>query len=114
MPPQQGKKKKRRLKVKPVRNKQGQFKKWPGGDSAKQNGYSHHGTMVHIGKEFVRQNNRVAKVGDSVRTKTKDGTYNKNAPWYIKTQHGWRKTAYSNKPTKNQTKETLDKSRPGR
>lgn len=104
--------KKSRPKVK--RDKQGRFKSWPGGGDSKENGYSHHGTVVHIGQEFKRQNNRSSKVGDVVRKKTKDGSYHQQANFWIKTKHGWRETQFKRKPTKSQINEVLEKSRPGR
>ena len=61
--------------------------------------------MVKIGREFKRQHGKAANVGEIVRMKKLDGSYNKGANWYIKTKHGW-KTAPSKKrkPTKAQIK----------
>jgi len=77
-----------------IRNEDGTFKKWTGGKTKaqlkkKQNNYQ--GIAVHIGKEFVKQNKRIARIGDCVRFKTKDGSYHEQAFWYVKTKFGWRK-----------------------
>jgi hypothetical protein len=98
------------------RDKKGKFKKWKGGSDSKKTGYTHHGTMVHIGKQFKKQNGRAAKVGDVHRTKRKDGKYHGNAPWYVFTQHGWRKAKDNpnkRKPSKSQIQSILKKSRKG-
>lgn len=96
-----------------IRNKNGTFRQWIGGIT-KGKYTSFHGTMVHIGKEFTRQNNRPSGVGDVVRKKNKDGSYNKNAEWYVKTVYGWRRARTKNKPTKAQISKINRLSRPGR
>ena len=73
-------------KVKPTRDKKGRIRNWRGGEK----GDSWHSTRVKIGKEFKRQKGRTAKVGDLVRRKNKDGSYNTGSPWYVKTRYGWR------------------------
>ena len=68
------------------RRKNGTYGPWRGG----KHGESHHGAMVKIGIEYKRQTGRKAKVGDVVRRKNLNGSYNKGSPWYVKTPHGWR------------------------
>lgn len=78
-----------------VRDSHGRFKVWKGGarlkDLPKQEN-NFHGIATHIGKEFSRQHGRPAKVGEVVRFKTADGTFHKQAEWYVRTANGWRKT----------------------
>ena len=63
----------------------------------------HHALMVRIGREFKRQNGKAAGVGDIVRRKKLDGSYDKGAFWYIKTPKGWvRSPSKKRKPTKAQ------------
>lgn len=69
-----------------VRGKDGKIRSWKGGKK----GESHNGAMTRIGREWKRQHKRKAKVGDVVRDKNKDGSYNKGSPWYVKTLFGWR------------------------
>ena len=87
-----------------TRNSDGTFKSWkrPAGQKKghRETG-DFHGIKTHIGKEFERQRDRIAKVGDIVRTKKSDGTYHKGAFWYIKTRKGWRRFGLK-KPTRAQ------------
>lgn len=93
-----------------TRAKDGTFKDWRGGRDL-----SYHGLMVHLGKNFKAQTGRKAKVGDCVRDKNLDGSYNKNSVWWIKTAHGWRKARTGKKrPSKTQIKRVLESSRKGR
>ena len=62
-----------------------------------------HGIATHIGKELKRQHVRTANTGEAVRTKTKDGTYHKQAFWYIRTRFGWKKHG-PNKPSQSYLK----------
>ena len=112
MPGRKGKKKRKLKGV--VRNPDGTFKRFEGGQDARETGYTHHGTMTHIGKTFKKQRGRKAKVGDVHRTKKLDGHYHANAPWYVMTPHGWRKTSFTKKPTRAQVKRVCEKSRRGR
>ena len=94
-----------------IRRKNGTFKEWKGGRDLKdmkkkENNFQ--GIKIHIGKEFKRQHGRTAKIGETVRTKNKDGTYNKNAQTYIKTPKGWRKKR-DYKPKKKTTKTKRNK-----
>ena len=100
-----------------VRRADGTFKKWKGGRTLsqlkkKQNNFL--GIQIHIGKEFVRQRGRKAKVGEVVRTKKKNGTYHKGAFWYIRTKHGWRKTRSTTKPSAATIKSICKRARKGR
>lgn len=77
------------------RRANGTFGPWKGGlkkSQLKKKENTFQGIAVHIGKEFKRQRGRVAKVGDIVRFKKLDGTYHKQAEWYVKTKFGWRKS----------------------
>ena len=76
----------RSRKAKVTRNKNGSFRSWKGGERKQ----SHNGAMGRVGKEFRRQHKRPAKVGDVVRNKNKDGSFNKGSPWYVRTIFGWR------------------------
>ena len=80
----------------------------------KKTGYGHHGKVTHIGKRFKKQTGRKARVGDIHRTKKLDGSYNQNAPWYVMTRNGWRKTGFTKKPTRAQVKQVDSRSRKGR
>ena len=72
----------------------------------------HHSLMVRIGREFKRQNGRAAMVGDIVRRKKLDGSYDKGSFWYIKTPNGWRRSpSKKRKPTKSQIKRVCQDSR---
>ena len=85
-----------------IRGADGKFKEWTGGKTKaqlKKKENTFQGIAIHIGKEFKKQYGRVAKVGDCVRFKTKDGSYHKQAFWYIRTKFGWRKHG-PNKPSK--------------
>ena len=99
------------------RRADGTFRLWTGGrskrDLAKKTN-TVHGIRVHIGKEFIRQNGRRARVGDIVRTKKADGTYHRQADWYVRTPHGWRDTGSSRKPTADQIKRICAKAHPSR
>jgi hypothetical protein len=90
-----------------VRDSKGRFKRWKGGKTKAdytqtQLSYRAHGIRVHIGKEFKRQHGRTAREGDVVRTKNKDGSYNKGAEWYVYTSHGWRNSNSHKRPTQKQ------------
>ena len=97
-------------KMRVTRNKNGSYKNFPGGEDT-----TYHGAMIKFGKEFKRQHGRVAKPGDAVRRKNKDGSYNKGSIWQIRTPNGWRRspTKYK-KPTKSQINQLCKKSRKGR
>ncbi len=85
-----------------IRNSDGTFKRWKGGkkkSELKKKENLVKGIKIHIGKEFVRQHKRIAKVGDIVRTKKSDGTFHKGAFWYIRTKKGWRRYG-KHKPSK--------------
>lgn len=100
------------------RRKNGTFGPWKGGkkkSQLKKKRNSFQGISIHLGKEFKRQHGRTMKPGDIVRTKKKDGTYHKQAEWYVKTPHGMRKSRTQFKrPTKAQIKNVIKNSRPGR
>jgi hypothetical protein len=71
--------------------------------------------MVHIGAEFRKQHGRAARIGEAVRTKNNDGSYNKNAEWYVKTENGWRKArTKKQKPSRVQVRRIRKISRKGR
>ena len=100
-----------------IRRADGSFKKWRGGRTKaqlkkKQNTFQ--GIAVHIGKEYVRQHGRAAKVGAIVRTKRKDGRFHKGAFWYVRTKHGWRSTGSTTKPSRARIRQLCRRARPGR
>jgi hypothetical protein len=71
--------------------------------------------MVKIGREYKRQHGRAAEVGDIVRMKKLDGSYNKSSNWYIKTKHGWKSSpSKKRKPTTSQIKRVCLDSQKGR
>lgn len=99
-----------------VRGKDGKFRNWIGGyrkQDLKKQVNNFQGIATHIGKEFVRQTGRVAKIGDIVRKKKSDGTYHKGAYWYVRTRFGWRRAGMK-RPTAAEIKEILKKARKGR
>lgn len=100
-----------------IRDSKGRIKKWKGGKSKKdlkkkKNNFQ--GISIHIGNEFKKQNGRTAKIGDSVRTKNKSGSFHKSAEFYVKTKNGWRSTGNQKKPTKAEIKKLNENSRKGR
>ena len=101
-----------------TRRPDGTFGPWKGGQrkgQLKKKANTFHGIAVHIGKEFKRQHGRPAKVGDIVRFKRSDGTYHKQAEWYVKTKFGWRKSRTGQKrPGAGQIRKILTISRKGR
>ena len=101
-----------------VRNPDGSFKKWMGGKTKselKKQENTYQGIAVHIGKEFVKQHGRTAKVGEVVRFKTQSGAYHKQAMWYVRTPNGWRKSpTETRKPTRSQITQICNNSRRGR
>ena len=93
-----------------TRNKNGTIRNFKGGENT-----TWHGTLIKIGREFKRQFGRSPRVGDLVRVKNKNGSYNKGSTWKIRTKYGWRKSKTGTlKPTKTQVSEQLKRSRPGR
>lgn len=100
------------------RRKDGTFGPWKGGlkkSQLKKKSNTFQGIAVHIGKEFKRQRGRVAQVGEAVRFKKSDGSYHKQAEWYVKTKFGWRKARTGQrKPTQSQITNILKISRKGR
>ena len=100
-----------------TRRKNGTFKVWKGGKKkselkVKRNSFQ--GIAIHIGYQFKKQFGKTAKVGDVVRTKTKDGSYHKQADWYVRTPHGWRDTGSNVKPSRSKINTVIKKSRSGR
>ena len=100
------------------RRADGTFGPWKGGlkkSQLKKKENTFQGIAVHIGKEFKKQHNKIAKVGNVVRFKKLDGTYHLQAEWYIKTKFGWRKTRTGQrKPNDYEAKQVLKTSRKGR
>ena len=100
------------------RRADGTFGPWKGGlkkSQLKKKENTFQGIAVHIGKEFLRQHNRLSKVGDCVRFKKLNGTYHKQAEWYVKTKFGWRKSRTGQTvPNACQVKTVLKTSRRGR
>jgi len=97
------------------RRPDGTFKEWPGGkrkSQLKKKRNTAHGIRTHIGKEFIRQHGRRAKVGECVRTKTKSGRYHKQADWYVRTPHGWRDTGSQRKPGPSEIRRLCQRARP--
>ena len=105
-------------KAKLVRSKKtGRIIRWKGGHtlatySKKRN--SKHGTRVHIGRQWSAQHSRRPRVGDVVRTKNKDGTYNRQAVWYVYTRYGWRDSGSHSKPSASTIKAICSRARPSR
>lgn len=101
-----------------IRDKKGRFKRWTGGATKaqlakKQNNY--HGIQTHIGQMFRSEHGRAAKTGDIHRTRNKNGSYNKQAVWYIKTPKGWRKSpTMTRKPTPKEIRRVIAAARTGR
>jgi len=99
------------------RRSNGTFAPWRGGKTKaqlkkKRNPFQ--GIAIHIGKEFVKQHGRKAKVGSICRFKKSDGTFHKQAEWYVKTKSGWRKSrTRQRKPTRTQIARILKISRKG-
>jgi len=99
------------------RRADGTFGAWKGGKTKaqlkkKRNPFK--GIAIHIGKEFVRQHGRKARVGSICRFKKSDGSFHKQAEWYVKTKYGWRKTrTRQRKPTRPQIARILKISRKG-
>lgn len=102
-----------------IRDKKGRFKLWTGGKTKheitkKRMNYRAHGIRVHIGKEFARQKGRPARIGDTVRTKNINGSYNKAAEWYVNTRYGWRNLNTKTTPGAARIRKTLDHAKPSR
>jgi len=99
------------------RRPDGTFGPWKGGKSKaqlKKKSNPFKGIAIHIGKEFVRQNRRKAKVGSICRFKKMDGSFHRQAEWYVKTKHGWRKSrTRQRKPKRSQIVNILKISRKG-
>ena len=99
------------------RRPDGTFGPWRGGKTKaqlkkKRNPFQ--GIAIHIGKEFARQHGRTARIGSICRFKKSDGSFHKQAEWYIKTPHGWRKSrTRQRKPTRDQIVKILKISRKG-
>ena len=102
------------------RRADGTFRAWPGGRRLSDlprgtREQSQHGIGVHIGQMFRREHGRAARVGDVHRTKTRSGRYHRQAMWYIKTRHGWRRSPTEfRRPTPAEIRRVCAKSRPGR
>jgi len=100
------------------RRADGTFGPWKGGlkkSELKKKENTFQGIAVHIGKEYKRQWGKVAKVGNVVRFKKLDGTFHKQAEWYVKTKFGWRKSRTGQTiPNWRQIQTVLKTSRKGR
>ncbi len=99
-----------------MRRRDGTFKKWRGGRTKaqlKKKRNTFQGIAVHIGKEYVRQHGRPARVGAIVRKKKLDGSYHRGAFWYVRTPNGWRKSG-PRKPTRAKIRALCRRSRKGR
>ncbi len=100
------------------RRADGTFGPWKGGARLadlpkKENTYQ--GIAVHIGAQFKKQNGRTAKVGELHRTRKADGSFHRQAAWYVLTRHGWRKSpTLTRKPSPAQVRTILEGARPGR
>lgn len=100
------------------RRPDGTFRAWPGGarkaDLAKKEN-TFHGIAAHLTQAFTAEHGRPPKVGDLHRTKTRDGRYHKQAWWYVRTVHGWRKSPTgTRKPTPVEVRRVMYSSRAGR
>ncbi len=100
------------------RRSDGTFKAWPGGTSIrnlKKKENTYHGIQTHIGKQFIAQTGRRAKTGDIHRTRKADGTFHRQAMWYVKTPHGWRKSPTEfRRPTPKEIRLIISTARAGR
>ena len=75
----------------------------------------HRALMVRVGREFKRQNGRAARVGDIVRKKKLDESYDKGAFWYIRTPNGWRTSpSKKRKPTESQINRVCNEAKKGK
>ena len=96
--------------MKVTRNSDGSYKRFPGREKT-----TYHAMMIKFGKEFSKQHGHAAKVGDIVRHKNGDGSYNKGSIWQIKTKHGWRRSVTKyRKPTAAEIRKQMKNSRKGR
>jgi len=99
------------------RRPDGTFGPWKGGKTKarlKKKSNPFKGIAIHIGKEFAKQHGRRARVGSIVRFRKSDGSFHRQAEWYVKTKNGWRKTrTRQRKPTRAQLTRILKISRKG-
>lgn len=92
------------------RNPDGSYRDLPSTKHTKK-----HELMLKMGDEFKRQNGRAAKLGDVLRQKNLDGSYNKSSGWYIFAPSGWVKSpSKKRKPTKAQIKRVSKNPKKGR
>ncbi len=98
-----------------IRNSDGTFRDWRGGDGKRDDrDSSFRGMHIHTAADFKRQNGRAAEVGDVVRHKNRDGSYHEQAMWYVKTEHGWRRSpTEQRKPTEAEIRRVNERSRRG-
>jgi len=99
------------------RRADGTFGPWAGGKTKaqlakKQN--TAHGIRCHVAAQWRRQYNRRPRIGDAIRTKTKDGSYHKQAAWYVYTRYGWRDSGNPTRPSAKRIKQICDRARPSR
>lgn len=98
-----------------VRDSKGRFKKWMGGKTRAQDprDSSRKGMNIHLTADFKKVKGRAPRVGDVHRCVNKDGSYHAQAFWYIRTEHGWRRSkTEQRKPTAAQVKAQSRRSRP--
>lgn len=106
----------RKRKAACIRDGGGRFKDWRGGyekEDLKKQSNTFQGIATHIGKQFEKDHNRPARVGDIHRTRIQNGSYHKQAMYYVKTPNGWRKATHS-RPAARTVSRVIRRSRVGR
>lgn len=100
------------------RRADGTFLPWRGGRSLstiRAQRQSFQGIAAHIGAGYRAQHGRPAKTGDLFRWRTSDGSYHRQAFWYIKTRHGWRRSPTGTaKPSPAVVRQVCANAKPGR
>lgn len=100
------------------RRADGTFLPWPGGRSLRTiraQRQSFQGIAAHIGAGFRAQHGRPARTGDLFRWRKADGTYHRQAFWYIKTPRGWRRSPTgTRKPSAATVRLVCANAKPGR
>lgn len=87
-------------KIMENRNPDGSYIDLPSNNRSKQDEL-----ILKYSQEFRRQFGKAAKLGDIVRLKNIDGSYNGSSGWYIYTKSGWMKSpSKKRKPTEPQIK----------
>lgn len=102
------------------RRANGTFRVWPGGRTLAdlprhRRRQLQHGIGVHIGAGFAGEHGRRARSGDVFRWRRSDGRFHKQAFWYIRTPHGWRRSpTKGRRPSPSIIRTVIANARPGR